>query len=95
MNESFDVEQRVAIVTGGAMGIGAQVCEYLAAAGHCVLVADLPGAGHGSLMSPPPPREKLSGIAADLLADPPGFDRTLVAPAHAQIVAFFRQNLLP
>lgn len=41
MNESFDVEQRVAVVTGGAMGIGAQVCEYLAAAGHCVLVADL------------------------------------------------------
>ena len=61
----------------------------------CVLVADLPGAGHGSLMSPPPPRDKLSGIAADLLADPPGFDRTLVAPAHARIVAFFRQNLLP
>ena len=41
MNEHPDFEQRVAVVTGGAMGIGAQVCEYLAAAGHLVLVADL------------------------------------------------------
>ena len=41
MNEHPNFEQRVAVVTGGAMGIGAQVCEYLAVAGHCVLVADL------------------------------------------------------
>ncbi|MDB5945967.1 MAG: hypothetical protein JWQ33_993 [Ramlibacter sp.] len=60
----------------------------------CVLVADTPGAGHGSLMSPPPPREALSSLAADLLGDPPGFDRALVPPAHAAIVAFFRQKLL-
>ena len=61
----------------------------------CVLVSDVPSAGHGSLMSPPPPRENLSGIAADLLSDPPGFDRALVPATHARIVAFFRQNLLP
>ena len=36
-----DSERRVAMVTGGAMGIGAEVCERLAAAGHQVLVADL------------------------------------------------------
>ena len=41
MNKNFELTQRVAVVTGGAMGIGAQVCEYLAAAGHLVLVADL------------------------------------------------------
>ena len=29
------------MVTGGAMGSGAEVCERLAAAGHQVLVADL------------------------------------------------------
>ncbi len=33
-------ERRVAVVTGGAMGIGAEVCRRLTAAGHQVLVAD-------------------------------------------------------
>jgi NAD(P)-dependent dehydrogenase (short-subunit alcohol dehydrogenase family) len=33
-------EQRVAVVTGGAMGIGAEVCQRLAAAGMTVIVAD-------------------------------------------------------
>ena len=36
-----DSERRVAVVTGGAMGIGAEVCRRLAAAGHQVLVADI------------------------------------------------------
>ena len=35
-----DSEHRVALVTGGAKGIGAEVCERLAAAAHQVLVAD-------------------------------------------------------
>ena len=34
-------ESRVALVTGGAKGIGAEVCSRLAAAGHHVLVADI------------------------------------------------------
>ena len=33
--------RRVAVVTGGAMGIGAEVCARLAAAGFAVVVADL------------------------------------------------------
>ena len=41
MNEHPDLKRRVAVVTGGAMGIGAQVCESLALAGHQVVVADL------------------------------------------------------
>lgn len=59
----------------------------------CVLVADLPTAGHGSLLSPQP--VDLKPPLDTLLRDPPGFDRALVPQAHAAIVAFFRQHLLP
>jgi predicted dienelactone hydrolase len=62
------------------------------ACARCELLADLPTAGHGSLMSPPPP---LSGAAEALLRDPPGFDRALVAPVYARVAAFFQQHLLP
>ena len=41
MNGHPEFERRVAVVTGGAMGIGAQICESLAAAGHLAVVADL------------------------------------------------------
>ena len=41
MQTQPDSEPRVALVTGGAKGIGAEVCARLAAAGHQVLVADL------------------------------------------------------
>jgi NAD(P)-dependent dehydrogenase (short-subunit alcohol dehydrogenase family) len=40
MNQS-DNGARVALVTGGAMGIGASICEQLAAKGCTVLVADI------------------------------------------------------
>ena len=36
-------ESRVAFVTGGAGGIGSEICRQLAAAGHRVAVADLAG----------------------------------------------------
>jgi len=64
----------------------------LKACAGCEVVAELPLAGHGSLLSPQPPR--LSGIAAELLSDPPGFDRSAVPTAHAAIVGFFRRHLL-
>ena len=41
MQTQPDSERRVALVTGGAKGIGAEVCERLVKAGHQVLVADL------------------------------------------------------
>lgn len=58
----------------------------------CEVVADLPTAGHGSLLSPQPPRR--SGLLAELLGDPPGFDRSAVPAAHGAIVEFFRRHLV-
>ena len=67
----------------------------LAACKGCERIADLSTAGHGALLSPPPPLDRLGAIAKDLLADPPGFDRAEVVRAHAGIVAFMRRHLLP
>ena len=61
----------------------------------CETVADLPTAGHGALMSPPPPLTNLGAIAADLLGDPPGFDRGQMHEVDRKITAFMRQHLLP
>jgi predicted dienelactone hydrolase len=61
----------------------------------CERVADLPTAGHGALLSPPPPLDNLGAIAADLLGDSPGFDRSLLPEVDRKIVAFFRNHLLP
>jgi predicted dienelactone hydrolase len=59
----------------------------------CVLVADMPTAGHGSVLSPTPP--ELPPRAARLLNDPPGFDRDMLPGTYAAITRFFIQNLAP
>lgn len=69
------------------------VDQVLKACNGCTLVVDLSQAGHGSLMSPPPP--DLQGTAKRLLTDPPDFDRAQVPQAHARIVQYFVQHLLP
>lgn len=66
--------------------------QVRAACRSCEMVADLPAAGHGSLLSPQP--TALTGTVAELLSDPSGFDRRLVADAHRRIAAFFRRKLL-
>lgn len=66
----------------------------MAACRPCEVVADLPTAGHGALLSPLPPQE--SPRIQRLIADPPGFDRAAVLPGlHAAIRAFFDRHLLP
>ncbi|PJI98550.1 putative dienelactone hydrolase [Acidovorax sp. 69] len=66
-----------------------QVCQT------CTVVADLPTAGHGALLSPPPPAQVLDSLATELLGDPPGFDRSLMPQVDARIVAFLAQHLEP
>jgi predicted dienelactone hydrolase len=62
---------------------------------RCALVGELPAGGHGALLSPAPPADVLPPRAARLLADPPGFDRTVLPALDARIAAFFRAHLLP
>jgi predicted dienelactone hydrolase len=61
----------------------------------CEVIADLPTAGHGALLSPPPPMQVMGEIEQDLLGDPPGFDRSLMPEVDRKIVAFFTRHLLP
>ena len=65
----------------------------LAACKPCERVADVSSGRHGALLSPFPPR--LGGLVAELLEDPPGFDRRILPEIDAKIVAFFRRHLIP
>lgn len=66
--------------------------RVLAACAACERIADLPNAGHGALLSPLPPG--LSGLAGDLLNDPPGFDRSVLPGVDRRIAAFFVAHLV-
>jgi len=59
----------------------------------CERLLDFANGGHGALLSPFPTDVK--GPAADLLNDPPGFDRAESLAVNAKIAAFFRRYLLP
>ncbi len=45
MNANYSLDGRLAVVTGGASGIGVGICEVLAEAGAKVIVADIDGPG--------------------------------------------------
>jgi predicted dienelactone hydrolase len=66
--------------------------RVLAACKTCVHLAHLPTAGHGALISPLPPG--LSGISAELINDPPGFNRAQMPAVDVKIAAFFREQLV-
>src|SRR5256885_5833613 len=67
--------------------------RVLRACAACVRLLDFPDGGHGALLSPFPPG--LSGTLAELLDDPPGFDRSVIPEANRRIAAYFRERLLP
>lgn len=63
-----------------------------AACKSCILLSDIPGANHGSLLSPQVPG--ISPQEARLLHDLPGFDRGTLPGAYAAIVNFFSEKVL-
>jgi predicted dienelactone hydrolase len=67
----------------------------LAACSSCVRLAHLPLGGHGALLAPLPPADKLPPRIARLLADPPGFDRSELPALYQRIEGYFRQHLQP
>lgn len=66
--------------------------RVLAVCKTCELIADMPEAGHGSLLSPLPPN--LTGLVGDMLNDPPGFDRKQMGVVDKKITAYFEKHLL-
>jgi len=67
----------------------------LAACKACERLVDLSGAGHGALLAPAPPPEKLGSLECALICDPPGFDRPAATALWVgRTVDFFRRHLL-
>ena len=65
-----------------------------AACPPCERIAHLPQAGHSVMLSPMPPMELLDSTSQHLLADPEGFDRSVLPDMDARIIAFLRRHLL-
>lgn len=62
---------------------------------ECEVLADLPLAGHGVMLSPMPPLGPDGSHLKELLGDPPGFDRSVVVPeVHRKIASFFVKHLV-
>lgn len=65
----------------------------LLACRRCERLFDFANGGHGALLSPYP--SDVTGPAADLLKDPPGFDRAESLAVNRKITVFFQKHLLP
>jgi len=67
----------------------------LAACQGCERLVELKGAGHGALLAPPPPSDRLGRLECELLCDPLGFDRpAATAQWVGATVDFFLRHLL-
>lgn len=64
----------------------------LAACATCIQLGHFASGGHGALLSPLP--IGLTGLLAEMLNDPPGFDRKESLAMNATITAFFRKQLV-
>lgn len=64
-----------------------QICKT------CTILADLPHAGHGVMLSPLPQLGSPDSIAAQLLGDPPGFERSQLPALHQKVADFFKLHL--
>lgn len=78
MSNPFDLAGRVALVTGGASGIGAGICELLTEAGACVVIADCDEARAQAQIE--------AGAAADFASVDLAEETSIVA-ACAEVVA--------
>ncbi|BEU96041.1 alpha/beta hydrolase [Acidovorax sp. DW039] len=66
-----------------------------AACASCERLAHLPEAGHSIMLSPPPPLHLLDDTSRHLLADPEGFDRSVLQAMDQHIIDFLSRHLLP
>jgi predicted dienelactone hydrolase len=60
---------------------------------RCELLADLPTAGHGALLSPLVPDSVMGDTLRGLVGDPPGFDRSQMREVDQRIVRFLAKHL--
>jgi predicted dienelactone hydrolase len=64
----------------------------LAVCNTCSVIATLDPAGHGAMLSPHP--DHLTGLEANLLNDPPGFDRSQIPVVNQKVANYLAAQLL-